>query len=95
MQQIIVSVTNEKRSFEYDIEIPVDLEGEKLLDDIVESLNGYNPSLFLKKYGMALRCIRTNRLLKENETPEQSGIRNGDYLLLEKMEGRYGKDTTN
>ena len=47
MENIIVTVTDEAGHFSYDIEVSTKLEMNKLLNDIVEALNGYNPELFL------------------------------------------------
>lgn len=92
MKQIIVTITNENHDYYYDIEIPVDLTGEKLLDDIVQTLNGYNPSLYLQIFNSELFCNRLKRKLEAEDTPEQIGIWNGDFITIKRKGQSYARD---
>lgn len=82
MKNIIVTVRNAEKNNSYDLEIPVDLEGEKLLDDIVQTLNGCDSSLYLQAVRSELICERTGRRLEGTQTAEESGIRNGDFITI-------------
>ncbi len=82
MNSIIVTLTDKNRSFLYDLEVPSELEVDKLKDDIVEALNGYNPSLFLKTAGVELLCNRSGRQLLSEDTLESAGVWNGDYITV-------------
>ena len=82
---IIVTVTNKDKSFFYDLDIPCDLTSDKLVQDISEAVNGLNPMLFINPAGTALLCNRINHTLNYDETLEDAGVRNGDYLTLLQM----------
>ena len=82
MDSIIITVTNIKKSFLYDLEVPVNLTIDKLKDDIVETLNGYNPDLFLRTATTDLFCNRIGRKIKPEETLEMAGVWNGDYITI-------------
>lgn len=85
MENIIVTVTNQQKSFFYDIEVPIELAISNLKDDIVETLNGYNPNLFLKTATVSLLCNRTGHVLADNETMETAGVWNGDYITIKEV----------
>ena len=82
MSSIIVTITDEKKSFYYDLDVPSDLVAEKLVQDIVETLNGLNPILMLSHFGTSLVCSRTQKRVHPNETLSDAHIRNGDYIIL-------------
>lgn len=82
MENIIVTVTNISKSYLYDIEVPTNITIDKLKDDIVEALNGYNPDLFLRTATTELFCNRIGRQLKAEETLENAGVWNGDYITI-------------
>lgn len=82
MENIIVTVTNVSKTFLYDLELPVTVSVGKLRDDIVETLNGYNQSLFLRTACTELFCNRIGRRLNDHETLESAGVWNGDYITL-------------
>lgn len=82
MENIIVTVTNISKVYLYDIEVPTNISIEKLKDNIVEALNGYNPDLFLQSATTELFCNRLGRRLKAEETLENAGVWNGDYITM-------------
>lgn len=82
MESIIVTVTDLKKSFLYDLELPVDIPQKKLTEDIVEALNGYDPALGLSADGAGLYCNRTGKRLGPDETLESAGVWNGDYVTI-------------
>ncbi len=84
MEEVIVTVMDEKNHFNYDVEVPVNLAGEKLLDDMVETLNGYNPSLYLNANRLEMVCLRLDRVIGYSQTFEECGVWNGDHIVLRK-----------
>lgn len=82
METIIVTITDERGSFFIDVEVPIDLPMGKLKDDIVQTLNGYCPELYLVSLGTEIISKRCKKVLRDEETLEQAGVWNGDYLTL-------------
>jgi len=82
MENIIITVTNLTKSYFYDLEVPTNITIDKLKDDIVEALNGYNPDLFLKTATTELFCNRLGRQIQPEETLENAGVWNGDYITI-------------
>lgn len=82
MESIIVTVTNIAKAYLYDLEVPANITIDKLKDDIVETLNGYNPDLFLRTATTELFCNRIGRRLNADETLESAGVWNGDYVTI-------------
>lgn len=66
----------------YDLELPTNITIDKLKDDIVEALNGYNPDLYLRTATTELFCNRLGRQLTSNETLIEAGVWNGDYITI-------------
>lgn len=60
----------------------MDLEERKLRDDIVQTIMGYRPELYMDSFALALYGNRCGRMIREEETLEEAGVWNGDYLLL-------------
>ena len=85
MENIIVTVTNQNKNFFYDIEVPIGLSMRNLKDDIVETLNGYNPNLFLDTANVSFICNRTGQVIRDEETMETAGVWNGDYITLKEV----------
>lgn len=82
MDCIIVTVTDMNRRFLYDLELPVGITIDKLKDDMVEALNGYNPELFLRTMSTQLYSNKLGRNLTSCETLESAGICNGEYITI-------------
>lgn len=82
MDTIIVTVTDKKSSFFQDLEVPTDLTVDKLRDDIVQTLNGYRPELYLDSFSTKIFSGRLGRQLADTETLGEVGVWNGDYLML-------------
>lgn len=85
METIIITVTDERRTFFCDLEVPVELEFGRLKEDMVQTLNAYKPELYLKASRVQLFCNRTEHLLAADETLEKAGVWNGDFITI--MEG--------
>ena len=83
MSKIIITLTDEKKSFAYDLELPTDLENEKLIDDIVQTIISYNPELMYQTMNTKLYVPKLNmREINKDETLDDLGIFNGDYLII-------------
>lgn len=83
MAQIIITLTDIKNSFMYDLELPIDLEYEKLIDDIIQTIISYNPDLAYQT--MKTKLFVPKLMMKEmqnGETLESIGVFNGDYLVI-------------
>lgn len=83
MAHIIVTLTDVNKSFMYDLELPIDLEYEKLFDDIIQTIISYNPDLHYQT--MNSKLIVPKLMMKEmqsGQTLESIGVFNGDYLLI-------------
>lgn len=78
---IMVTLRDENGTFAYDLELPYDMEAERLTEQIVRALGAYNRKLrFTGSEG--LYAPRLRRRLRPCETMEQVGLQNGEYLVL-------------
>ena len=82
MNHFIVTVCDSFSGRKFDLEVPKDVESDKLLDDILEALRGYAPELQWRISEVALWDRRLGRILKSTETLDEAGVWNGDYLYL-------------
>ena len=82
MNHLIVTVGDSFSGRKFDLEVPKDVESEKLLDDSLETLRGYAPELQWRISEVALWDRRLGRMLKPGETLEEAGVWNGDTLYL-------------
>lgn len=82
MEQIIVTVTDCVGSFFEDLEISVNIPAGRLLSDVLQTLKCFRPELRLPQTGVRILHNRTGRMIKEEETMEEAGVWNGDYLTL-------------
>ena len=80
----MITLTDSKHRFSYDVEVPIDLAVDKLLDDIVQSLNGFNPALYIDPFSVELFNQRMKKTILEDQTLSDAGVRNGDYILIQK-----------
>ena len=79
---IIVTLTNQRRDFSYDLEVPTDEPLEKLYADILETLSTQNPQFLAYAAQTRVYCLRIQRYMLPGETLDSCGVLNGDYLLL-------------
>lgn len=79
---IIVSIQDEKKELNYDIEVPTNIPAVQLAEDIVEALNNYNPRHFLPNRKYTLYCVRQKRLLEDRKSLMEAGVWTGDVLIL-------------
>ena len=82
MKNIILTVTDIPKSVFFDIEVPTDQIFDQLKDDMIETLNGYDPNLRLKNTTTEFLCNRTGKQIQANETLETAGVWNGDYITI-------------
>lgn len=82
MDQIIVTVVDLKERHQYDVEVPTELELEKLLDDIVQTLIYHRPELSYSLNRTVLYSPRKGSVLDLKSNLKKEGIRNGEYLIL-------------
>lgn len=83
MNKVIVTLRDDKNSFSYDLELPIDLEFDNLMDDIVQTITAYNPNLMFRTSETKLVFPKLMmREMQSGETLEDLGILNGDYLVI-------------
>lgn len=83
MNKVIITLQDDNNSFAYDLELPTDLEFEKLIDDIVQTIISYNPNLFYQTMKTSLIIPKLEmKKMQNGETLEQLGVYNGDYLII-------------
>lgn len=82
MKKIIVTVTNNDKRFNYDVELPTNLEISKLTDDLIQTLHGANPEIWFNANSTKIFDMRLMRNLDFSETLETAGVWNGDILIL-------------
>lgn len=82
MEPIIITVCDTQTGYRQDLEIPTGVPAGQLVDDITQTLTGYEPSLRWIISQTALYSPRLNLKLPENQTAEQLGLRTGDYLYI-------------
>lgn len=82
MESIIVTITDQKKSFAYDVEIPTGKPMGSLRKDIADTLNGYESGLNLNGDSIYFICGRTQKRIKKAQTVEDAGVWNGDYLII-------------
>lgn len=85
MKQLIVTVVDKKMGRAYDVQVPAELEIDKLLDDIVQTVIGCEPELSYSLGETVLYSPRKGCVLEASSNLKREGIRNGDYLILNPM----------
>lgn len=79
---IIVTVTDAAGSFNYDVEVPMDVPADKVAGDIAEVLNYYKGTPILPHQEYRLQNKRTGKLLDSEATFLESGVWQGDILII-------------
>ncbi|MBS6194525.1 MAG: EsaB/YukD family protein [Clostridiales bacterium] len=81
---IIITVKDSKGSFSsYDVEVPVSITAKKAAVDITEALNYYTGgAVMLSDREYRLKNERTGRTLEPEKTLYESGVWQGDVLIL-------------
>ena len=80
MSTITITVCDQKKTFSYDLEVPVMQAMDTLSTDIVEVLEGCHVTL--NKTNVQFFVPRLKRILNNYETLGQAGVYNGDYLII-------------
>lgn len=81
MEMVMVTLRDEGHTFAYDLELPYEMEAERLIGQIAEALHAYNHNLTLSTDGK-LYFPHERQLLRPWESLSQAGVHNGDYLVL-------------
>ena len=82
MKHIIVTISDKKQNFSFDMEVPVDLAGRRLMEDIGEVIGTYHPQIHLSELYHCLYLNRIGRVLADEESLAQAGVQRGDYITL-------------
>ena len=82
MKKIIVTLTNENNSFFFDMELPTQYPVEKMYSTIVDLLNQNQSKIVFKVAGLLLVANRQKKIIPPNNTLEEAGIWNGDYITV-------------
>ena len=80
MKKIIVTLTNENNSFFFDMELPTQYPVEKMYSTIVDLLNQNQSKVTFKVAGFFLGANRQKKIISPQNTLEEAGIWNGDYI---------------
>ena len=79
MSTIIVTVRDEKKTFSYDLEVPVMQAMETLGQDILDVLEASQVKV---KRQAEFFVPRLKRMINPYETLGQAGVYNGDYIVI-------------
>jgi uncharacterized ubiquitin-like protein YukD len=80
---IIVTISDSKGNFTYDIEIPVNITARKATADIIEVLNCYKGGTAILPDGKyRLKNERTGSMLDPEKTLYECGVWQGDVLII-------------
>lgn len=80
MNAITITVCDERKTFSYDLEVPVMQTMDSLGQDILEVLEGCHTTI--KKVNVQFFVPRLKRIINPYETLGQAGVYNGDYLII-------------
>lgn len=82
MNRIIVTLKERQNLFSYDLELPLQVKVGQLKYQIVETIQALDPNVLSETVAYSLFCERIGRNLVDDETLEEAGVWNGDYLLI-------------
>ena len=83
MSKILVTVSNSRRTFSFDMELPSDCESTKLQEDINEVLSYYAPEIVPTIMNKHLYLYNKKAYMRPGETLDSYGVENGEFILLE------------
>ena len=85
MAKIIITLTDKNNSFSYDIEVPNDVEADKLLTDITAAIIGFDNKIPFNIDSSLNLIAPKNGMhpIDNSKTLLEVGVFNGDYILLE------------
>ena len=81
LPDMLITITTNISPKSYDIEVPNDIQVMKFTLDIVECLNSMNGRHFVAE-SFAVVSNRMDKILMPDETLEEAGVWNGDYITL-------------
>lgn len=79
---IIVSMKDENKNFNYDMELPTDVPVSRLVDDIMEALAAYSHVDLRGSVTGELYSRRMGKNLPPDRTLGESGVWTGDVLII-------------
>lgn len=82
MDSIIITVKDEQENFSYDMEIPSTVPMNLVIEQIIGNLSLLNPLYPFYKRKWSFQCSRTGYNIVLNNTAQECGIWNGDYLIM-------------
>lgn len=82
MKTIIITVTDRRHSFRYDMELPVDQPGGKLGEDVMEVLNHTHPEMAFNGLYHCLYLERQGCRLSDRQSLAEAGVLNGDIVTI-------------
>ena len=85
MVMVTILVKAEGKNIAYDMELPVNVPALILVNQIVETLNEYRRALRISGKNKVLWAKRLDRNINPDETLENAGIWDGDYLELNEI----------
>ena len=90
MDNIIITVKDEQGSFFYDMEIPSTVPMKPVIEQLIGNLSLLNPAYPFYRKKWVFICSRTNQKIAYDNTAQECGIWNGDYLIMK--EEQHGAD---
>ena len=82
MENIIITIRDRNKNFSKDMEIPTTVPMKLVTEKIIANLALLYPSYPFYDTRWTLLCERTDRRVSMENTAEECGIWNGDYLIL-------------
>ena len=79
---IIVTLKEESKKINYDMELPTDVPVVQLVRDIAEAINLYNQRTLMPERNSSLYCERLGQTLPDGRTLGELGVWTGDILFL-------------
>ncbi len=81
MDRIIITVKEQRSRAEFDLEVPTNIEMDKLLDDIIQTMLGAQPNLSIDVNRSELVTVN-GRVLAGSKTLADEEIKNGAILHI-------------
>ena len=82
MKPVIITLVDRQNHVQYDLELPVDVRINDLLDDVIQTLNSSDGYYRRQPEYMEFFAPRMNRVLDRRRTLWEEAVWNGDYLYL-------------
>lgn len=80
--KLLITLTVPAISRQFDILVPKDLKIRSITPLIAETVEELSGHMYVATGQEFFVCVEKNTLLRQNETLESYGIRNGDHLVM-------------